>query len=193
MRKEKQFASLQWMQRAAFTWQCKVVWTWIMNEMEMLKEKKYTNWWIWIIKGSYDTVSSCGSHSGCWVGLFFVGFFFCFCFSFCFVFVFNIIVFPPYWGQESCLSGFLLGPAVLPQPLRAWVEQLLRVQGSSSATCGQIRLSLICCCVPVCLFTSISFLFSVDMWSVGCIMGEMVKGAVLFPGTDRILPHGSLA
>ncbi|KAL6082218.1 hypothetical protein STEG23_008442, partial [Scotinomys teguina] len=25
---------------------------------------------------------------------------------------------------------------------------------------------------------------NVDMWSVGCIMGEMVKGAVLFPGTD---------
>lgn len=34
----------------------------------------------------------------------------------------------------------------------------------------------------------ISYLFSVDMWSVGCIMGEMIKGAVLFPGTDRILP-----
>ncbi|NWW37505.1 MK10 kinase, partial [Panurus biarmicus] len=29
---------------------------------------------------------------------------------------------------------------------------------------------------------------NVDMWSVGCIMGEMIKGAVLFPGTDRILP-----
>ncbi|CAH2301678.1 mitogen-activated kinase 10 isoform X2 [Pelobates cultripes] len=25
-----------------------------------------------------------------------------------------------------------------------------------------------------------------DMWSVGCIMGEMIKGAVLFPGTDHI-------
>lgn len=24
-------------------------------------------------------------------------------------------------------------------------------------------------------------------------MGEMVKGAVLFPGTDRILPRGHLA
>lgn len=35
----------------------------------------------------------------------------------------------------------------------------------------------------------ISYLFSVDMWSVGCIMGEMIKGAVLFPGTDRILPE----
>ncbi|PIO26965.1 hypothetical protein AB205_0019350, partial [Aquarana catesbeiana] len=30
---------------------------------------------------------------------------------------------------------------------------------------------------------------TVDMWSVGCIMGEMIKGAVLFPGTDRILPE----
>lgn len=45
----------------------------------------------------------------------------------------------------------------------------------------------ICCSIPVFLFIFISFLFSVDMWSVGCIMGEMIKGAVLFPGTDRIL------
>lgn len=29
--------------------------------------------------------------------------------------------------------------------------------------------------------------FSVDIWSVGCIMGEMVKGSVIFQGTDRIL------
>ncbi|KAG0434824.1 hypothetical protein HPB47_018862 [Ixodes persulcatus] len=26
---------------------------------------------------------------------------------------------------------------------------------------------------------------NVDIWSVGCIMGEMIRGAVLFPGTDR--------
>ncbi|KAK1333870.1 hypothetical protein QTO34_006259 [Cnephaeus nilssonii] len=25
-----------------------------------------------------------------------------------------------------------------------------------------------------------------DIWSVGCIMGEMIKGGVLFPGTDHI-------
>ncbi|KAL2303004.1 hypothetical protein Nmel_010462 [Mimus melanotis] len=29
-----------------------------------------------------------------------------------------------------------------------------------------------------------------DIWSVGCIMGEMIKGGVLFPGTDRILTLG---
>lgn len=28
---------------------------------------------------------------------------------------------------------------------------------------------------------------AVDMWSVGCIMGELLKGKVLFPGTDCIL------
>lgn len=33
-------------------------------------------------------------------------------------------------------------------------------------------------------------MFSVDIWSVGCIMGEMIKGGVLFPGTDRILTLG---
>lgn len=37
------------------------------------------------------------------------------------------------------------------------------------------------CHVCVCL------LFPVDIWSVGCIMGEMVKGSVIFQGTDRIL------
>ncbi|KAI3351814.1 hypothetical protein L3Q82_020647 [Scortum barcoo] len=30
---------------------------------------------------------------------------------------------------------------------------------------------------------------NVDIWSVGCIMGEMVKGSVIFQGTDRILHH----
>uniref|UniRef100_A0A8C5E161 mitogen-activated protein kinase n=1 Tax=Gouania willdenowi TaxID=441366 RepID=A0A8C5E161_GOUWI len=29
---------------------------------------------------------------------------------------------------------------------------------------------------------------NVDIWSVGCIMGELLKGKVLFPGTDCILP-----
>lgn len=33
----------------------------------------------------------------------------------------------------------------------------------------------------------LSFHFSVDVWSVGCIMAEMVRGSVLFPGSDRIL------
>jgi len=27
---------------------------------------------------------------------------------------------------------------------------------------------------------------NVDIWSVGCIMGEMIRGGVLFPGTDHI-------
>lgn len=27
---------------------------------------------------------------------------------------------------------------------------------------------------------------NVDLWSVGCIMGEMIRGYVLFPGTDHI-------
>ena len=27
---------------------------------------------------------------------------------------------------------------------------------------------------------------NVDIWSVGCIMGEMISGATLFPGTDHI-------
>ena len=31
------------------------------------------------------------------------------------------------------------------------------------------------------------FTFTVDMWSVGCIMAEMLTGKALFPGTDRKL------
>ena len=29
-------------------------------------------------------------------------------------------------------------------------------------------------------------LYSVDMWSVGCIMAELLTGQVLFPGSDHI-------
>ena len=25
-----------------------------------------------------------------------------------------------------------------------------------------------------------------DIWSIGCIFGEMVRGGVMFPGTDHI-------
>ena len=38
---------------------------------------------------------------------------------------------------------------------------------------------------------SLCFL-SVDIWSVGCIMGEMIRGGVMFPGTDRILHQNTL-
>ena len=31
------------------------------------------------------------------------------------------------------------------------------------------------------------YLFSVDIWSVGCIMAELIRGGVMFPGSDRIL------
>lgn len=34
---------------------------------------------------------------------------------------------------------------------------------------------------------NIIFIFLVDIWSVGCIMAELLTGRTLFPGTDRIL------
>ncbi|CDQ71780.1 unnamed protein product [Oncorhynchus mykiss] len=37
-----------------------------------------------------------------------------------------------------------------------------------------------------CMLILLSFHFSVDVWSIGCIMAEMVRGSVLFPGTDHI-------
>ncbi len=27
--------------------------------------------------------------------------------------------------------------------------------------------------------------FSIDIWSVGCIFGEIIRGQVIFPGSDR--------
>ncbi len=31
-----------------------------------------------------------------------------------------------------------------------------------------------------------SYSGTVDIWSIGCIFGEMVRGQVLFPGSDHI-------
>jgi hypothetical protein len=30
-------------------------------------------------------------------------------------------------------------------------------------------------------------MFLADIWSVGCIFGEMLRGAVVFPGVDRMI------
>ena len=30
-----------------------------------------------------------------------------------------------------------------------------------------------------------TFVVLVDIWSVGCIFGEMIRGQVIFPGSDR--------
>lgn len=50
-----------------------------------------------------------------------------------------------------------------------------------------VCISFFCFLQPCMLIGWLSFHFSVDVWSVGCIMAEMVRGSVLFPGTDRIL------
>lgn len=39
----------------------------------------------------------------------------------------------------------------------------------------------------VSLISCVPLFFSVDIWSVGCIMAELLTGRTLFPGTDRIL------
>jgi len=41
------------------------------------------------------------------------------------------------------------------------------------------------------LYFKIFLFVLVDIWSVGCIMGEMIRGSVMFPGTDRILVFGA--
>uniref|UniRef100_A0A8C2S9K4 Stress-activated protein kinase JNK n=1 Tax=Capra hircus TaxID=9925 RepID=A0A8C2S9K4_CAPHI len=42
-------------------------------------------------------------------------------------------------------------------------------------------------CKALFMFESgFSYSEDIDIWSVGCIMGEMIKGGVLFPGTDHI-------
>lgn len=35
------------------------------------------------------------------------------------------------------------------------------------------------------LFYCVSYIL-VDIWSIGCIFGELIRGRVLFPGTDHI-------
>ena len=84
----------------------------------------------------------------------------------------DILVFFPSTVLKHCKTGLLSSQ----QKVRLLLHGM-----------GRQVFSFICCSIPVFLFIFISFLFSVDMWSVGCIMGEMIKGAVLFPGTDRIL------
>ena len=43
--------------------------------------------------------------------------------------------------------------------------------------------------VPEIMLNWMHYNEKVDMWSVGCIMAELLTGQVLFPGTDRILPQ----
>lgn len=40
-------------------------------------------------------------------------------------------------------------------------------------------------CTLSCIFPPLNKI--VDIWSVGCIMAELLTGRTLFPGTDRIL------
>lgn len=49
--------------------------------------------------------------------------------------------------------------------------------GALNALCYNSMLLITATCVPP----------SVDIWSVGCIMAEMLQGRALFKGADRIL------
>lgn len=45
-------------------------------------------------------------------------------------------------------------------------------------------------CPPQPLSPEAGASLSVDIWSVGCIMAEMITGKTLFKGSDRILQPG---
>ena len=47
-----------------------------------------------------------------------------------------------------------------------------------------LLLMVLFACPPPC---HLNVHLPVDVWSVGCIVAEMIRGSVLFPGTDRIL------
>ena len=47
--------------------------------------------------------------------------------------------------------------------------------------------------IPPSMYDVVVFMLSIflclaDMWSVGCVMAELLTGQVLFPGSDCILP-----
>lgn len=44
----------------------------------------------------------------------------------------------------------------------------------------------VCACVTSQVILGMGYKENVDIWSIGCIMGEIIRGAVLFPGSDHI-------
>lgn len=84
-----------------------------------------------------------------------------------------------YGGVESSLC--VLSPGVGPPPHPSTISLLCAFQ-----YCCRYR-------APEILLGSTKYGAGVDMWAVGCILGEMVNGKPLFPGSstmnqlDRIL------
>jgi serine/threonine protein kinase len=49
----------------------------------------------------------------------------------------------------------------------------------------EVIIGMVSCLFCCLLFSKYSFSFLVDIWSVGCIFDEMIRGQVIFPGSDR--------
>ena len=75
-------------------------------------------------------------------------------------------------------TSFMMTPYVVTRYYRA-PEVIL---GMGYKENGSIDFSFVC--LP-CFIESFALL--VDIWSVGCIFGEIIRGQVIFPGSDRML------
>lgn len=88
-------------------------------------------------------------------------------------------------ARTAC-TNFMMTPYVVTRYYRA-PEVILGMKYKEN---GNALLMFLEChlCLTYLSFEYLCFFgLAVDIWSVGCIMGEMVKGSVIFQGTDRIL------
>lgn len=73
-----------------------------------------------------------------------------------------------------------------------WTNVLCQINISCSSLFSFPKFSAILHCYFFINFCTLQVILgmgykeNVDIWSVGCIMGEMIRGGVLFPGTDHI-------
>ena len=72
-------------------------------------------------------------------------------------------------------TSFMMTPYVVTRYYRA-PEVILGMGYKENG----LSLSLVCW-----LKRDVPLVFLVDLWSVGCIFGEMIRGQVIFPGSDR--------
>lgn len=91
------------------------------------------------------------------------------------------------WHDTQTMKWRATSPRGGTEPLRSCSTGCTTTWRVRSQVCWtQIHGSITCNVCTELYFPSLNKL--VDIWSVGCIMAELLTGRTLFPGTDRILP-----